>query len=451
MNIVTSILIVIVVLGVLATLHELAHYFVAKLLKIKAFEVSIFVGPKLLSWKRNGVDFSIRLIPVGAYVRFTEIDEEGYAVKSNDPALLINQPRFKRLLVSLAGPFINLVLGILIFFSMYCATGFVSNDIGAAVPGTQTETVASEFTEGDTIKKVNGINVFMIYDCNYELESADPREPMTLTLKSQETGKLYDVTLTPVIKKRAMLMVMVESMDTDNEYQGWKIASVNEAQNNGNPVLEPGDYVTHIGGISVADESIEDYLYSVTDDVITVRYVRNGESFETELAPQYQEYATSRGIRTLVYRVDSPSNFFKAFAYAAKMPAAMGNFSIRGIKDAISGKVKAYNLVSGPIGITNMVNDVVEDEEDTVGEKVYLLIMLSGIISIALAFSNLLPIPGLDGVQILLVLVEMIIGRKLSEKAESRLTIVGFIMIILLLILAFVSDILTIIFGYGPN
>ena len=56
MNIVVSILVVIVVLGVIATVHELAHYFVAKLLKIKAFEVSIFVGPKLISWKRKGVD-----------------------------------------------------------------------------------------------------------------------------------------------------------------------------------------------------------------------------------------------------------------------------------------------------------------------------------------------------------------------------------------------------------
>ena len=95
-----------------------------------------------------------------------------------------------------------------------------------------------------------------------------------------------------------------------------------------------------------------------------------------------------------------------------------------------------------------MVNDVVTAEEDTVGEKIYILIMLSAVISIALAFSNLLPIPGLDGIQIIFIVVEMVIGRKLSEKAESILTVVGFIMIVLLLILAFVSDILRIILGY---
>ena len=101
-------------LGVLATLHELGHYWMARLLKIKVFEVSIFVGPKLLKWKHKDVDFALRMIPVGAYVRFTEIDEEGKAVESKDPDLLINQPRIKRLIVALAGPAMNLVLGILI-------------------------------------------------------------------------------------------------------------------------------------------------------------------------------------------------------------------------------------------------------------------------------------------------------------------------------------------------
>ena len=70
MSIVRSIIFVVLMLGVLASLHELAHFWVARLLKIKVYEVSLFVGPKLLSWKHKDVKFSIRLIPIGAYVRF---------------------------------------------------------------------------------------------------------------------------------------------------------------------------------------------------------------------------------------------------------------------------------------------------------------------------------------------------------------------------------------------
>ena len=448
MSIVRSIIFVIIMLGVLATLHELGHFWVARLLKIKVFEVSIFVGPKLLSWKHKDVNFTIRLIPIGAYVRFTEIDDEGYVVESSDPDLLINQPRIKRLIVSLAGPFMNLLLGFIIFLTMFWATGFVSTEIGTPMPGAQTNEVASEYTVGDTIKKVNGNSIFSAYDLYYELDSADPSEVMTLTLKSKETGKNYDVQLTPELKNRAMLQITVKTVDSDEDVKGWYVVSVDEEQNNNNPVLKAGDYITYINDVSVLDEGFSDYIYSLCDpDPIKVTYVRDGEVNEDEIIPKVVEYTTARGIRLIPYLIDSPNNFAKAVSYAAKMPATIGNISVKGIKDIIAGKEKAYNLVSGPIGITTMVNDVVKDEEDTVSDKLYVLILLSAVISIALAFSNLLPIPGLDGIQIIFIVVEMVIGRRLSDKAEKRLTIVGFVLIIFLVVFAFISDILRIIFG----
>lgn len=448
MEIVTSIIVVLIMLGVLATLHELGHFWVARLLKIKVFEVSLFVGPKLLKWKRNGVDFSVRAIPLGAYVRFSEIDENGYAVDSKDPDLLVNQPRFKRLLVSLAGPFMNLVLGTLIFLIMFCTTGFTSTRIFKPAENTQLGAYASQISDGDTITSVNGVRVFSSYDMIFEIDSADPTKDMNLTIKSGETGKNFDVTLTPIIRKRPMLLITVENKNYDNSYEGWKVFSVDEAQNEGNPVLKPGDYILGINGKAVDDEDFEDFLYNTTDEVLTVKYSRDGKETEAELIPKYVETVNPLGIYPIGYSVNSADTFFSAFGYAAKMPASLFNITIRGIKDIIAGKVKAYNLVSGPIGITTMVNDVVADEEDTIADKLYILVMLSAVISIALAFSNLLPIPGLDGIQIIFIVVEMVIGRKLSEKAEARLTVVGFVIIVLLLILAFVSDILRIIFGY---
>ncbi len=448
MNIVASIIFVLIMLGVLATLHELGHYWVARLLKIKVFEVSIFVGPKLLKWKHKDVDFALRMIPVGAYVRFTEIDEEGKAVESKDPDLLINQPRIKRLIVALAGPAMNLVLGILIFLIMFWTTGFTSTHIIKPEKGSQLAAYTEMVGDGDTVKAINGVNVYTSFDLIFELDSADPSKDLDVTIKSKESGKNYTVTLEPIIRARPMLLITVENKLVTNEYNGWKVYSVSEEQNNGNPVIKPGDYVTHINGKSVDEEDFEDFLYNITDEVVTVTYVRDGEVHEDELVPKYVDTVNSRGITLLNYKVNTAGRFFLALGYAAKMPASIMNISIRGIKDIIAGKVKAYNLVSGPIGITTMVNDVVADEQDTFADKAYVLIMLSAVISIALAFSNLLPIPGLDGIQIVFIVVEMVIGRRLSEKAEARLTVVGFIFIVLLLIFAFVSDILRIIFGY---
>ena len=170
MNIAASIVVVLIMLGVLATLHELGHYWMARLLKIKVFEVSIFVGPKLLKWKHKGVDFSLRMIPIGAYVRFSEVDEEGKAVDSKDPDLLLNQPRIKRLLVALAGPAMNLFLGTLIFLLMFWVTGFTTTHIIKPEKGSQLYAYADMVNDGDTIKSVNGVNVYSSFDLIFEMD-----------------------------------------------------------------------------------------------------------------------------------------------------------------------------------------------------------------------------------------------------------------------------------------
>ena len=115
------------------------------------------------------------------------------------------------------------------------------------------------------------------------------------------------------------------------------------------------------------------------------------------------------------------------------------------IENAFKGEEEVYNVVSGPIGVTTAVNDVVASDEGTVMDKVYIVILLSGVISIGLVFTNMLPIPGLDGVQMLLIIVEMIIGRKISKKAEGVINVVGFCMLVALVLFTFSSDIIRII------
>ncbi|MBP5261459.1 MAG: RIP metalloprotease RseP [Clostridiales bacterium] len=439
-----SILVVILLLGVLVTVHELGHYWVATALGIKAYEVSIFVGPKLLKWKHNDVDFSIRCIPFGAYVRFTEIDEEGHVVESDDPKLLINQPRWKRLLVALAGPVMNVILGVLIFILMYSFTSFNSLDIARTYEGSQL--ASQEYTLGDRILEINGNHVFTYLDFYYELDTAaSPDETVTLTLKSRETGEKYQVVLTPEISHRPM-MGITTYQDTNNKYNGWEIVDVDKNQNNGSPVLKSGDYLTHVNGKSVADEDFFDFLATLDDgDNIRLKFVRNGKEMESDCAVTTLLYTNPRGVYCFAYKVDSVSSFFQACSYAVKMPITVANVSIKSIGDVFEGKEKVYNMVSGPVGVTTAVSDVVDDVDDTVGDKIYYVVLLCAIISIGLAFTNLLPIPGLDGIQILLIVVEMVIGRPLSKKAENVLNAVGFVMLLCLVIFAFASDIIRII------
>lgn len=441
-----SIVVVIIMLGLLVTIHELGHFWVACLLKIRAFEVSIFVGPRLIHWKRKNVDYSIRLIPLGAYVRFSDVDENGEAVVSDAPDLLINQPRWKRLLVSLAGPFMNVVLGVLIFSVLYWTTGFTSLDIGVAPEGSQL--YSQEYTIGDTITAVNGHKVYTYLDFYYVCDNSVPRdENMTVTLRSAENGKKYDVVLTPELKTRPMLGITTYRT-VDNKYNGWEILNVDENQNQGKPVLKIGDFLTHVDGKAVADKDFSEFLDNLNEgDTMKLTFIRNGEKMEKECIKTMITYSNDRGVRLVAYKADNAQRVFRAFGYAAKIPVSVIVLSAKSISDVFKGKEKVYNMVSGPVGVTTVVNDVVGDVDDDLGEKIYMLIVICGIISIGLTFTNLLPIPGLDGVQIILIVVEMVIGRRLSKKAENVINVVGFFLLIALVIFAFASDIIRILVG----
>lgn len=438
-----SIIVVILMLGILVTIHELGHFWAACLLKIKAFEVSIFVGPRLVHWKRKDVDYSIRLIPLGAYVRFSDVDENGEVIASDAPDLLINQPRWKRLIVSLAGPIMNVILGVLIFTGIFWVTGFTSLDIGHAPAGSQL--YSQEYTPGDTITAVNGHAVYTYLDFYYSVDNSVPKsDKLTLTLKSAETGSKYDVVLTPELKSRPMLGITTYRT-TENKYHGWEILNVDERQNEGKPVLKVGDFLTAVDGKAVADEDFSEFLDNLNEgDTMKLTFVRNGETMEKECIKTMITYANDRGVRLVAYQTNTPARFLRSFGYAAKIPMSVVMLSAKSISDVFKGKEKVYNMVSGPVGVTTVVNDVVGDVDDNVGEKIYMLVVISGIISIGLTFTNLLPIPGLDGVQIILIVVEMVIGRRLSKKAENVINVVGFFLLIALVIFAFASDIIRI-------
>lgn len=445
-----SIVIAIIMLGVLVTIHELGHFWVARLLKIKAYEVSIFVGPKLVDWRRNDVEYSIRALPFGAYVRFNDFDENGNVVESDDPSLLVNQPRWKRLIVALAGPFMNLLLGVIIFSVLFSIAGYATLEVGAVRTGSQLETAClSEeipFEIGDTIVAVNGERVMTAYDYMYEVDRGVPQnEPCTLTLRSRSTGDLYDVELVPVIEERAMIGI-VHYPDIDGKYHGWEVAEVSPYQNNGDPILEVGDYLTHVDGVSVEDEGFEDYIDNLTTgDSMTLTYIRNGVEYNEECAKTIIAWANDRGPILYSYAVEDFTTFVKALKTAFAMPYTIINLSIKSIGEVFRGQEEVYNMVSGPIGMTTVVSDYVDDVDDSLYEKAVNIIQMAGIISIGLMFTNLLPIPGLDGNQLILIIFEMIMGRKLSKKSENAINAVGFVLLIGLVLFAFASDIIRII------
>ena len=142
---------------------------------------------------------------------------------------------------------------------IFVFTGYTTLNVNKAMRGTQLYQLSSEYSVGDEIRKINGRRVYTAYDLSFEIDAADAGEDMIVTFKSKETGKKYDLTLKPEFKTRPMLLITTQTLSTDNEYAGWLVIEVDPEQNNGNPILKEGDYVTKINGKAVADEDFEEY------------------------------------------------------------------------------------------------------------------------------------------------------------------------------------------------
>jgi regulator of sigma E protease len=424
-----TILISILGLGILAAAHEIGHYLVAVALKIKVYELSIFVGPSLFHWKRNGVEYHIRCIPFGAYVRFSDFEEEER--DDDDPRAILNQPRWKRIMVSLAGPIMNIILGVIILSVLFSVSGFYTTKLDTIYDDTQiANTIARE---GDRIISVNGQRVYSEYDLALDLSDIAETETLRVKLKSAKTGEKYEVVLTPETKPIYMLGIV----HYQNDVGQWEIIDVDPKQNDGNPLIEVGDIVLTVEGVSIDDPDIGNVIANSKGEALSVSLIRDGVSMELSVKTFEAQYVSPRGMY-LQQGTGIPEALREAFVF----PVSMLRLTTYTISGAFEGKIEPYNVVSGPVGMVSAVSDVVElDEVETV-DKVETLVLIAGAISIGLAFTNLLPLPGLDGNAIVLLVIETIRGKRISKKTEYVINVIGFIVIVSLVIFALASDII---------
>jgi len=426
---VLGIVIAVLGLGLLAAAHEIGHFIVARMLGIKVEELSVFIGPSLFSWKRKGVEYHIRLIPFGAYVRFAGMEEDDNGLLNPDS--LINQARWKRLLVSIAGPVVNFLLGILIFALVFSYYGFGSTKLGIIPAGTLLS--STEAKAGDEITGINGQRVFTDLDLNYINSTTSVDDPMVMSLKSAQTGKVYQVTLNPEYSYYYRIGIIVEG--EFSKEGGMVVVEVSKDQNGGNPLLQKGDIVMALNGISVQDSKYA----SIRDKdakTITLTVIRDGKSMDITMKADIQKRANDRGITPT-----NGSGFGDLIKESVLYSVSVVNMTIEILKDMVQGEVKVTDVVAGPVGIASVVSAVVDAPQATDQVKLNYLGTMAGFISVGLAFSNMLPLPGLDGNSIVMVMVELIRGRKISLKTERVINVIGFAVLIMLVILALYSDI----------
>lgn len=415
MQTVWHVILAFVVLMFMILIHETGHYTAGKILKFQINEFSIGMGPKIFSkTKKNGEVFSLRLLPLGGFCAF-----EGEGENNENPRAFNNQKPWKRLIVLFAGAFFNFVSAILIAiiaFSCYGDTVAVVGKVYDYAPE-----VNQQLQADDIIYKVNGKRVFVLDDIGRYLNTNE----MTFTVlrKITENGE-------EVYKE-----VEIEGIRREN-YVSTVLTSVDVDLYSGERKLQKNDTIYKLNGVLLSKTSDFSLAFSQSQGDTCILTVVGADRVEYEYEVDKTLFSTKKlvteaspysGVGMSVgyakYRFGFGESLVRSFPYCGEV----GMLVLRTLGGLFTGAV-GVEEVGGPITTISMTSQVVA----TGFGNVLTLIVL---ISVNLAVFNLLPVPALDGCQMVFVIIEWIAGKPINRKVQSWINGIGLIVLIVLMIL----------------
>lgn len=179
------ILAAIIAFGVLILIHELGHFILAKLNGVKVEEFAIGMGPKLASISGKETQYSIRILPIGGYVKMLG-DEES----SDDPRAFNNKSPVRRLSIVIAGPLMNLILAVCIYIVIGMMAGIELPVVNSVVKGSPAEKIGIQ--KGSELYKINGARI-LTWDDFVVYVSLAKDKPINLSIKNDGVVKDYNI------------------------------------------------------------------------------------------------------------------------------------------------------------------------------------------------------------------------------------------------------------------
>ncbi len=426
-----GIIIGLLIISLMMLVHEAGHFYAGRLLKFRILEFSIFMGPRIFTTEKNGIKYSFRLLPLGASVQFAgELDDEiDSDIDPDDPGLFFKRPRWARAIVVAAGPLANFLTAFLAFLIMFSAFGVAVPKLQA--PPEQSLAYEVGIEEGDRLLKFNQQKIKTGADFSIEKTFTDPNKVIEIEILDKNHQKKL-IQLEPKTLEQYR-MGIVQGISNDHEMV---VIEVDPESNQGNPVLQEGDILLEMNGIPYSDtEKIKNILDPSKSQHLELKVKRAGEiialnmqtSKFTDIVPDGLYFSQSR-------------SFADVLSQSIHYPWSIIKSTLKGLGMIFEGRMKFSESVTGPVGIVKLFGDAVKDSPD-ISYMIYQLLFYFAMISVAIGFTNLLPIPPLDGHHLLILAIEGIRRKDLPEKFKHIVTAVGMILILTLAILVIYFDI----------
>lgn len=419
--------------------HELGHYLVARLNRVRVEVFAIGFGPELFGVNdRHGTRWKFCALPLGGYVKFHgDANVASVSAASDEPpppdafhAKTVGQ----RSAIAFAGPFANFILAAAIFAGVFLVMGqrYTPVEIGSVRAGSPAALAGLQ--PGDRLVSLDGAGVERFEDLDFVLLQ-NLGEPIVLTV--ERAGALLEFAIEPEVVE------VIDEFDKPQRFgdigaRPFLPAAIRQVVAGG-PAdrggIRPGDTIVSVGGVAIEGfDDLRDVVERNPSVPLAFVVARDGRRETLTVAPDAVDGKGRIGVypeERVAYRdLGVGASIRAGIEYTYLLAAA----NLRAIGQMITGARSAEQL-SGPVGIAVMSRTVVE--RGVVG-----FIEFTALISIALGLVNLVPIPPLDGGHLLYNGVEAVLRRPLTARLQQIGATIGITLVIALMVWVTAKDII---------
>ncbi|MBE6759032.1 MAG: RIP metalloprotease RseP [Ruminococcaceae bacterium] len=427
-----TVVIAVVLFMLVILIHELGHFFFAKLFKVKVNEFAIGMGPRLFGWRKGETEYSVRLIPIGGYCAMEGEDEE-----SSDQRAFNRAKVWKRIIIVVAGAVFNIILGLVFMVIIQSQQDlYASNTISGFYPSAVS---ASDYT--DALAQ-DSDKVFYCYLEHYDRTTGEQSVERFEMVKNEG-----DETVTGMegITWQQLL---------DEGYQPGVIQTADKGTNchilrqatSSYTGLRTGDTIYSVNGSRAL--CFNDAYFEMAidqDNTVDMVVIREGEKVELKGVAFDR---SAQGYSVLDFTVQPVE---QTFGSVISQTFLESQYMVRSVYKSlfmlITGSVPVSEM-SGPIGIASAIGEVASvGFKSSFMDGVNNILYLMALITFNLGIVNLLPLPALDGGRLIFLIVEAIRRKPVPPKYEGIVHMIGFALLMALMVFIAFNDISKLVSG----
>ncbi|MDO1605514.1 RIP metalloprotease RseP [Lactobacillus sp. YT155] len=417
----SAIITFIIVFGVIVTVHEFGHFYMAKRSGILVREFAIGMGPKLVNFKKNGTTYTLRLLPLGGYVRMAGTQDDDDEIKPGTPAsIAINdQNVVERINISKKNPYVNDLPVQIVKADLVDKLEIVVYE-----NGDESQEKTYHVDHDATIVEEDGTEV-LIAPRDVQFQSASLLNRILTNFAGPFNNMILSIVAYLLV---AFMLGGIPEAHTDTNQVN--IAPDSAIQKAG---VKQNDRILEVNGKKTSTyNQVQKAVASNKKKQVELVVKHKDNVRQIKVTPQKQKNSDKKLIgispKTTVDRSFGAKlkyGFTQPFVIVATIIGILGNMFTTGFD---------LNQFGGPVAIYSLTSQV-----STQG--IISIISFIGMLSINLGFMNLLPIPALDGGKLLLNFVEGIRGKPISEEKEGIVNLIGVAILVTLMIAVTWNDI----------